>query len=64
MKGCPCRGCLERHEACHDTCEKYRTWKKPLLDLYEERLIPRRDLSPAKEAYLRRAMNERKRRGH
>ena len=24
---CPCRGCEERYEACHDRCEKYKEWK-------------------------------------
>lgn len=27
-KDCPCRGCLERCEACHGSCERYQTWKK------------------------------------
>ena len=24
---CPCKGCEERHEACHDRCEYYKQWK-------------------------------------
>ena len=24
----PCRECTERHSTCHDTCEKYRSWKR------------------------------------
>lgn len=24
---CPCRGCADRHEACHDACERYGGWK-------------------------------------
>lgn len=24
---CPCKGCTERFEACHDHCEKYQVWK-------------------------------------
>jgi hypothetical protein len=23
----PCKGCEERHQACHSTCEKYKEWK-------------------------------------
>ena len=22
----PCKGCQERHPACHDHCEKYKAW--------------------------------------
>lgn len=23
----PCKGCEERHTACHDHCERYKQWK-------------------------------------
>jgi Fe-S-cluster-containing dehydrogenase component len=23
----PCKGCTERHLACHDSCEKYKEWR-------------------------------------
>lgn len=23
-----CKGCPDRHEACHDHCERYRAWKQ------------------------------------
>ena len=23
----PCKDCLDRHTACHDTCEAYQTWR-------------------------------------
>ena len=23
----PCKGCKDRHEACHNECEKYKEWK-------------------------------------
>lgn len=23
---CPCKGCTDRHTACHDHCEKYQEW--------------------------------------
>jgi len=25
--GCPCKGCEDRYPACHDKCEKFRTWR-------------------------------------
>lgn len=25
---CPCRGCENRSETCHGTCEGYKKWKK------------------------------------
>lgn len=28
MRGVPpCKGCEERHTACHDNCPKYKAWK-------------------------------------
>lgn len=27
----PCKGCLERYPACHDQCDKYKTWKSDLI---------------------------------
>lgn len=26
----PCKGCTNRHPACHDGCEKYKEWKVKL----------------------------------
>lgn len=26
----PCKGCEERHEACHGTCERYKAWRAEL----------------------------------
>jgi hypothetical protein len=23
----PCKGCHDRHPACHDTCDRYGAWK-------------------------------------
>lgn len=34
---CPCKDCAERYTACHDYCDKYKTWKQPMIDSYEER---------------------------
>lgn len=30
MKIAPCKDCSERHEACHDSCDKYKEWKAEL----------------------------------
>lgn len=30
MKIAPCKDCTERHEACHDSCDKYKEWKAEL----------------------------------
>ena len=24
----PCKGCVERHEACHDSCEAFKSYKE------------------------------------
>ena len=24
---CPCKGCQDRHEACHGQCDRYQVWK-------------------------------------
>ena len=24
----PCKGCTNRHTACHDSCEAYKEWKE------------------------------------
>jgi hypothetical protein len=26
----PCKDCPERHIACHDTCERYKEWKRQI----------------------------------
>lgn len=33
----PCYGCKERHEACHDTCEKFKESKEYWKKLEENR---------------------------
>ena len=38
-KCAPCKGCTERHEACHDHCDRYKEWKQPFLDSYPERKL-------------------------
>lgn len=27
MKTSPCKGCKDRHKACHDSCDRYKEWK-------------------------------------
>lgn len=27
-KNAPCKGCVDRHTACHDHCGKYAKWKE------------------------------------
>ena len=29
----PCKGCEERYPACHDTCEKYKTFRAEVDDI-------------------------------
>ena len=33
----PCKGCHDRHEACHGSCEQYEIWKKEVNRVNEER---------------------------
>lgn len=40
-KDCPCRDCVapERHEACHDSCQKYKEWVQPFIEVRKQRVI-------------------------
>lgn len=40
-KDCPCRHCVtpERHEACHDSCPKYKEWVQPFIEDRKQRVI-------------------------
>jgi hypothetical protein len=33
----PCKGCAERFTACHDKCEKYKSWKSRLDEVNKRR---------------------------
>lgn len=33
----PCKDCADRHEACHDKCEKYKAWKSRLDEVNKRR---------------------------
>ncbi len=33
----PCKKCEERHEACHDTCPKFREFRKTLDEANERK---------------------------
>ncbi len=35
----PCKGCPDRHEACHDKCEKYQTYHAERMQMSEDRRI-------------------------
>ena len=39
MRGCPCYKCPDRHEACHDHCERFQDWREPFKEIYLERKI-------------------------
>ena len=28
----PCLACEDRHRACHDTCERFKAWKKKRME--------------------------------
>lgn len=32
MRMSPCKGCTDRHDLCHSTCEKYREYKRVMDD--------------------------------
>ena len=33
----PCKDCIDRHPACHDTCDLYKEWKRRLEELNKAR---------------------------
>lgn len=39
MNMCPCKNCKDRHELCHSTCEKYRTYRENLDAIAEARRL-------------------------
>lgn len=54
----PCKGCTERHLACHDSCDMYKGWKErqdaQKQHFRENRNRWDRPWSPARERTLRR----------
>lgn len=32
---CPCKGCRERHEACHDRCPAYQRFREEVARIRE-----------------------------
>jgi len=38
MKSAPCKDCLDRHYACHDTCPHYKAFKDHNQRVSENRL--------------------------
>lgn len=35
-KVAPCKGCLDRKDLCHSTCEEYLNWKRMMAELKEK----------------------------
>ena len=33
----PCKGCQDRHTACHGSCDRYKEWKQRLDELNKAR---------------------------
>lgn len=44
----PCKECPDRHEACHDTCERFREFRRKLEEAKEKRLEMLRTNKPRK----------------
>ncbi len=66
MDDCPCKGCPERHEACHGHCERYKTWVQPIMEDRKRREIfqtIKQNLDDPQQKAMRKRLNERKRHG-
>ena len=54
----PCKGCTNRHTACHDSCDKYKAWRDfenaKKKHFQENRFRFDRPWSPSRERILRR----------
>ena len=59
---CPCRDCADRHEACHDRCEKYKEWRVPLDKAIQDRII-RNEVYDIMVGQKRKMINRKHRRG-
>lgn len=56
----PCKGCEDRHTACHDHCTKYADWK---AECQRMKALEREYKKQWREGYLSSELcNERKRR--
>ena len=33
----PCKGCIERYTACHDSCERYQLFRAEREEIYRRR---------------------------
>ena len=40
---CPCKGCTDRKEACHDTCAAYKAWKEERDELVRRKIGMQRE---------------------
>lgn len=62
----PCKGCTERHLACHDSCPKYKEWKdffdtdkrKYQADKYKRKVLQEVENNGYKNMTTRRASNK------
>ena len=62
----PCKGCTERHLACHDSCPKYKEWKdffdtekrKYQADKYKRKVLQEVENNGYKNMTTRKASNK------
>ncbi len=45
----PCKGCADRHTACHDHCEKYAKWK---AEVHKAKAAEKEYIRRRREDYL------------
>ena len=43
-KTCPCRGCTQRYDSCHGSCERYLLYRKVTRVIGELRIKQRKNL--------------------
>ena len=41
MADCPCKHCSERHEVCHDKCDRYQAWKSDRAEMLNKERLSR-----------------------
>lgn len=46
----PCKGCTERHTACHGSCERYAKWK---ADFHKAKAAHKEYIKSRREDFLR-----------
>lgn len=53
MANGPCWNCDKRTNTCHDTCERYKAWKRLDLEMKEDIRRQRRGVREAREVVHR-----------